>query len=271
METDTKMRVCRDCWDEPTNAKRNKVQPGGVALRFPQPDGYRNPVFNPISSGDTTNAMVRNKAFVDVKPSKKGFIIATLRLDGGDDSDMYIWDDNFVQLSRGADNKFQLVANSTPGVPAVLVKTIGTYKVANTASYITIAAAWDTGNNYAKIFVGQVADFAVTTLLNQNIGYNNTAFPTFLCDVGVSIGLIGTCAQFAYGPGQMIDVTDQKMRDRYLQRDGRPVPFGDGLLLTGNPVACILTDKVASLRTNHGSGGNFSYFEGAFTDAAVGP
>lgn len=226
---------------------------------------------------DGTNDYMTRGALTGAVDSKTGILSAWIRLDGGDGTDMMIFDGIAGLLSglqRTIGNKFLIEFQSPGSTGAAELSIITTSSYVASATWRHVLFSWDTAALASHCYVNDVNDKGAVTISNIALDYTDANWAIGTAQA-LDKRLNGCLAEFYFAPGQYLDFAVVANRRKFISAKGKPVHLGvNGALPTGTAPIIYLgvrkEEAVGNFSINRGTGGNFT-ITGTLDPASTSP
>lgn len=130
--------------------------------------------------------------------------------------------------------------------------------------------SWDLANNYAEIYIDDVATYFTPTKNNATLDYTQSTW-YIGSNASTTAKMDGCVAQMYVNLAETLDLTVADNRRLFIDGNGDPVDIGsDGSTPTGTSPIIFLRGRASDFYTNSGTGGGFSHL-GNLTTCATSP
>ncbi len=204
---------------------------------------------------------------------KVGLINFWFKLSGGNGSrqDFYYNDQGFFTIQREANNKWLVYAcePSTPFGDVLSIESSATYTA--DGNWHNLIAAWDVGNNIAKMYIDDTDVTGTTIKNNTNAAYSRSNHHIGMRSDNAN-PYLGDVDHLYINLAQTLDITNSTNRLKFRTSSGHPEDLGsDGSTPTGTAPIGYWSGNATDFLTNKGSGGNFTVASGTLTNASSNP
>lgn len=247
-------------------------------LILPNPQLYKAPsagfMANAVDFDGTNDATQRTSALTGGPTSGQLSMSVWLRTDGGNGSNLYVFDSQASSTGSGGSSLYR---SSTNGFEIDIIDEVvgagnrygvrGGSSITSGSGWHNILLAYDVnaavGAKTIYLYIDNVAP-SLTVLRDQGIAFQNNwgtlinrlAFASQYAPV--SSGMNGCIAEAWIAPGVLIDFSNSANRAKFILA-GKPVdPGPTGALPTGTAPLIYFKSPAASVNVNSGTGGNFT-------------
>ena len=227
----------------------------------------------------TNDFMTRGADLTGSSDGKQGTVSMWFRLDGGDGSDMTMFQAATTlggavsrwRVRRVSADIIDIIGANAAGTTILDIETSTTYTAG--ATWRQLLASWNLATGASHLYITDVDDLTVTTETDDSIDY--TVADWAIGGQASGGTKFNGCLAEVYLTLTYIDLSIVYNRRKFISSSGKPVYLGaDGSAPTGTaPIVyqrVAVGDAVASFATNLGSGGDFA-ITGTLTDGSTSP